>query len=66
MLELNRRVGEEIFIDQGQIRIKVVSMRDGVVAIGIQASKEIDIDRKEIFFRKRLNSIGTDNKRNTL
>jgi carbon storage regulator len=52
MLELNRRVGEEIFIDKGQIKIKVLSMNQGVVAIGISASREIDVDRKEIFFRK--------------
>lgn len=52
MLILTRRIGEEILIDQGQIMIKVITMLDGVVAIGIHATRKIDIDRKELFLKK--------------
>ena len=55
MLKLTRRVGEELLIDKGNIRIKILSMKQGVVALGIEAPKQIDIDRKEIFLRKLLN-----------
>lgn len=54
MLVLTRRVGEQIFIDNGRIKIKVLYRRKGMLAIGIQAPKHIDIDRQEIFSRKKL------------
>jgi carbon storage regulator len=57
MLILTRRIGEEIFIDKAQIKIKVIYARNGSVAIGINAPKSIDVDRKEIYLRKRLNEI---------
>ena len=55
MLVLSRRIGEEILIDKGQIKIKILYMRNGSVAVGIQAPNQIDVDRKEIFLRKRKN-----------
>ena len=54
---LTRKIGEEIFIYKGQIKIKVIYARNGNVAIGINAPKWIDVDRKEIYLRKRLNEI---------
>ena len=53
MLVLTRRIGEEIFIDKGQIQIKVLYERNGVIAIGINAPINVDIDRKELFLKKR-------------
>ncbi|MBA2656848.1 MAG: carbon storage regulator [Tatlockia sp.] len=53
MLVLTRRKGEEILIDKGQIRIKVLYERKGVVALGIKAPAHIDVDRKEIFIKKQ-------------
>lgn len=55
MLVLTRRAGEQILIDKGQIQIKVLYERNGVVAIGILAPSHIDVDRKEIFMRKLVN-----------
>lgn len=52
MLVLTRRIGEQILIDKGQIQIKVLYERNGLIAIGIQAPAHVDIDRKEIFMRK--------------
>ena len=58
MLVLSRRIGEEILIDKGQIKIKILNIRNGSVAVGIQAPKQVDVDRKEIFFRKQNNPLG--------
>ena len=55
MLVLTRRIGEEIMIDKGQIKIKILNIRNGLVAVGIQAPNRVDVDRKEIFFRKKNN-----------
>ena len=56
MLVLTRRVGEEILIDKGQIQVKVLYERNGIIAIGIHAPDHIDVDRKEIFMRRLVNA----------
>lgn len=48
MLILTRRKDESIIID-GNIEIKVVEIEDGKVKIGIDAPKDIDIIRKELY-----------------
>lgn len=53
MLVLTRRNGEQILIDKGQIIVKVLYQRKGVVALGIQAPPHVDVDRQEIFIRKQ-------------
>lgn len=55
MLVLTRRVGEQIFIDKGQIQIKVLFVRNGNIALGIQAPSHVDVDREEIYYRKQDN-----------
>jgi len=57
MLELSRKNGEEIFINNAQIIVKVIFAEDGKVLLGIHAPQHIDIDRKEIFLRKQLDKI---------
>ena len=54
MLVLTRRIGEKILIDKGQIEIKILYIRNGQVAIGIKAPEHIDVDRMEIFLKKRM------------
>lgn len=59
MLVLSRKVGEEIVIGT-DIRITVVAIKGGKVRIGINAPKEIVVDRTEVhenrhdFFKERL------------
>ena len=48
MLILSRKKGESIIID-GNIEIKVLEIQDGKVQIGIDAPKNIDIFRKELY-----------------
>lgn len=55
MLKLTRRIGEEILIDKGNIRIKIVSMKQGHVTLSIVAPKTIDVNRGELFLKKLLN-----------
>jgi len=53
MLVLTRRIGEEILINKGEIEIKVLYVRQGRIALGINAPAHIDVDRREIFIRKQ-------------
>jgi carbon storage regulator len=50
MLILTRKKDESIIID-GNIEIKIVEIEDGKVKIGIEAPKDIDIKRKELYER---------------
>lgn len=54
-LVLTRRVGEIILIDKGQIEIKILYVRKGHIAVGIKAPPQIDVDREEIYYRKKAN-----------
>ncbi len=57
MLVLTRRVGEEILIDKGQIQIKILYVCKGHIAVGIHAPPHVDVDRKEIYLRKKANPL---------
>ena len=48
MLILTRRKNESIIID-GKIEVKIIELEDGRVKIGIEAPKEIEILRKELY-----------------
>lgn len=48
MLILTRKKDESIIID-GNIEIKIVELDDGKVKIGIEAPKNIEILRKELY-----------------
>lgn len=50
MLILTRKEGEAIVID-GKIEIKLLEIEDGKVKIGIEAPKDIEILRKEIYLQ---------------
>lgn len=48
MLILSRKKDESLIIG-GEIEIKIVEISDGKVRIGINAPKNIDVHRKEIY-----------------
>lgn len=48
MLILTRRKDESIIID-GNIEVKIIGIEDGKVQIGIEAPRNIDIFRKELY-----------------
>lgn len=48
MLVLSRKKNESIIIN-GNIEVKIIDADDGKVRIGIEAPKEIEIHRKEVF-----------------
>ncbi|ONI43725.1 carbon storage regulator [Candidatus Epulonipiscium fishelsonii] len=50
MLALTRKVNESIIIN-GNIEIKVISISDGRVKLGIEAPKEQSIYRKELYLQ---------------
>jgi carbon storage regulator len=51
MLVLTRKVGEEIVIGDG-IRVKVVSVQGDRVRVGIDAPRDVPVDRLEIHQRR--------------
>lgn len=52
MLVLSRRKGEAVVIAEG-IRVSVVSISRSRVRLAIEASKDIAVDREEIYKAKR-------------
>lgn len=50
MLILTRKLNEEINID-GEITIKIISISDNQVKLGIEAPKDVQIIRKEVLDR---------------
>ena len=58
MLVLTRKTGEEIEIDGGRIRLKVLDMKgsgpgSGRTVIGIDAPRDIDVKRAELNTQSR-------------
>lgn len=54
MLILTRKVGEEVIMNKGTIKMTVLDYdhyRD-CITIGFNAPSDIDIDRKEIYIKK--------------
>ena len=52
MLLLHRRTGEIILVNQGEIKIKVVTINPDCVLIGVDAPRHIAIDRQEFLAQK--------------
>ena len=50
MLILSRKKDESIMID-GSIEVKIISIEDGKVKLGISAPKDVEIHRKEIYLQ---------------
>jgi len=55
MLLLYRKPGEEILVNQGEIKIKVITMSADSVLIGVHAPEHITIDRPEVLMQRRRN-----------
>jgi len=53
MLILTRRVNETIVIGDDDIRVTVTSIKGQQVQIGIEAPRDIAVDREEIYYRKK-------------
>jgi carbon storage regulator len=49
MLVLSRKKAERIFLANGKIKIMVLDIRGDSVRIGIDAPKDIDVHREEVF-----------------
>lgn len=53
MLILSRRIGETIMIGD-DVRVTVLGIKGGQVRLGIEAPREIDVHREEIYRRIKL------------
>lgn len=65
MLILTRKLNEEINID-GEITIKIISISDNQVKLGIEAPRDVQIVRKEILERVKENTQDALKKRKDL
>lgn len=54
MLVLSRKKNERILVNGGEIVVKVVDIRGDKVRLGIEAAKNVAIDREEVFVAKQL------------
>lgn len=54
MLVLSRKEEETLVINEGQIRITILAVKGGQVRIGIDAPREMTVDRLEIHNKKLL------------
>ena len=52
MLVLNIKVGDNIVINDNII-VKVIKVHGGQASLGIQAPRNIQVDREEIYLRKQ-------------
>jgi carbon storage regulator len=53
MLVLSRKCGETIVIDD-RIRVTVETVQGGRVRLSIEAPSDVEVDREEIWMRKRM------------
>ena len=51
MLVLSRRVGEEIIINEN-IRVTVVAVKGDRIRLGIEAPRDVSVDRAEVHVRR--------------
>lgn len=52
MLVLTRRVGQEIVIDGG-INVKLLEIKNGRIRLGIDAPRQVVVDRGEVHERRQ-------------
>lgn len=53
MLVLTRRVGETLVIGDNEVKIQVVSVKNGQVKFAIDAPKHVEVNRQEIYEAKK-------------
>lgn len=54
MLILTRTISESVVIgNKGEINVRILSVRGNQVRIGIEAPRDIAVDREEVFYRKQ-------------
>ena len=49
MLVISRSIGEQLFINKGEIKLRILDIRGNQVRLGIQAPKYIQIHREEAY-----------------
>jgi carbon storage regulator len=51
MLIITRRLNERTFIDRQRIKITIVQVKGNCVRLGIEAPRDVDIYREEVWLR---------------
>ena len=53
MLVLSRKRNEQIVIDDGRIVVSVVEIHGDKVRLGVEAPKDVEVDRREVYESKQ-------------
>ncbi|QDT53153.1 hypothetical protein Pan44_11680 [Caulifigura coniformis] len=59
MLVLGRKVEEAILLDGGRIRISILEVHGGRVKLGIEAPREVNVQREGAGFHERVPACST-------
>lgn len=62
MLILTRRVGEKIVIGDDEYGVTVLGVKGNQVRLGIDAPRNVEVHREEIYERIRQERIATDDR----
>jgi len=54
MLVLGRKIDEAIVLDGGRIRISILEVHGGRVKLGIEAPREVNVQREGVGFHERI------------
>lgn len=54
MLVFNRKVGEKVVINDGEIEVKVLPSQGNTIRLGFKIAKNMEIKREEDFLKKIL------------
>ncbi len=52
MLVLTRKEGEELWMNQGDIKVHILDVKNGNVRVGIEAPRSVDVLRKELVHKR--------------
>ncbi len=52
MLVLTRRRGQQVYINNGAIQVKVLKVKGNTISLGFIAPEHMNIDREEIYLKK--------------
>lgn len=63
MLVLTRKIGQQILVNNGTIKFKVLGVKNDQICLGVLAPEGVDIDREEIFYRKQAQNVQPSHKR---
>ncbi|WP_010654225.1 carbon storage regulator [Fluoribacter dumoffii] len=54
MVVLSRKIGEKVFVDDGEIEVKVLCSKGNKILLGFKVPANMEVEREEDYLRKIL------------